>query len=57
MFEQVRPRSTLQSAISILELIYHTAVRNVRKGHGNAFMALASNLFTAVVFVGAFYLM
>ncbi|EAP78031.1 MULTISPECIES: ABC transporter permease [Roseovarius] len=57
MFQQVKPKSRLQSAISILELIYHSVVRDVRKGHGNALMALAINLFQAILFVAAFYLM
>jgi len=57
MFQQVKPKSRLQSAISILELIYHSVVRDVRKGHGNALMALGVNLFQAVLFVAAFYLM
>ena len=57
MFQHVKPRSKLHSAVSIVELIYHSAVRDVRKGHGNAFWALASNILTTVIFVLAFYLM
>ena len=56
MFQQVKPRTKLHSAIAIAELIYHAAVREVRKGHGNAFGALASNILTTVIFVLAFYL-
>jgi ABC-type polysaccharide/polyol phosphate export permease len=57
MFQNIKPRSTLQSALVIAELVYHTTVRNVRKGHANAFMAIVSNLFTAIILVLAFYVM
>lgn len=57
MFQQVKPKSTVHSAVSILELIYHATVRDVRKGHGNALMALALNILQAVVFIAAFYVM
>ncbi|MCZ4353366.1 ABC transporter permease [Roseovarius aestuarii] len=57
MFQQVKPKSKLHAAISILELIYHATVRDVRKGHGNAFMAIALNVLQALVFVMTFYVM
>ncbi len=57
MFTTARPKSTLQSAVTILELIYHDTVRNIRKGHGNAFVALGMNILTVVVMVMAFYLL
>ncbi|MEM6577413.1 MAG: ABC transporter permease [Pseudomonadota bacterium] len=57
MFQNTRQRSILGSALTIAELIYHTTVRDVRKTHGNAFMALAVNIMTAVIFVIAFYVM
>lgn len=57
MFQNTRKKSTISSAITIAELIYHTTVRDIRKTHGNAFMALAVNIMTAVVFVLAFYVM
>ncbi|MEI4195768.1 ABC transporter permease [Roseovarius sp. E0-M6] len=57
MFEQVKPKSRTKSAFSILELIYHSIVRDVRKSHGNALMALMMNILQAVVFIGAFYFM
>lgn len=57
MFHKVTPRSGLQSAFAIAELIYHSVVRSVRKSDGNAFMALFNNILTAVIFVLAFYLM
>lgn len=57
MFQKATPKSGLQSAISILELIYHSTVRSVRKTHGNAFFALFNNIMQAVIFVLAFYFM
>ncbi|WP_371224751.1 ABC transporter permease [Roseovarius sp. 2305UL8-3] len=57
MFHNVQTRSTLQSVITTGELIYHATVREVRKGHNNAFVALASNILVAVLFVMAFYIM
>jgi len=57
MFQKVQTRSTLQSVIVTLELIYHATVRDVRKAHGNAFMAIVMNIMVTVLFVLAFYLM
>lgn len=57
MFRTARPRSTLSSIVIISELIYHSVVRNIRKGHSNAVMALVMNILTAVIMVMSFYLM
>lgn len=57
MFQQTQPKSRLHTAVSILELIYHATVRDVRKGHGNAFMAIALNILQALVFLATFYVM
>ncbi|MDT8326091.1 MAG: ABC transporter permease [Roseovarius sp.] len=57
MFRTARPTSTLHSAVRIAELIYHSVVRNIRKGHSNAVMALVMNILTAVIMVMSFYLM
>ncbi|PKQ13031.1 MAG: ABC transporter permease [Alphaproteobacteria bacterium HGW-Alphaproteobacteria-1] len=57
MFRTARSKSSLQSAATILELIYHDTVRSIRKGHGNAFVALGVNILTVVIMVMAFYLM
>lgn len=45
------------ATVTILELIYHSVVRSVRKSHNNAFWAIGSNLLQAVIFVLAFYFM
>lgn len=57
MFQQTRPRSSVQSAFAIGELIYHATVRKVRSTHNNAFLAIAVNMLQAVVLVAAFYVM
>ena len=57
MFQNVQPRSTLQSVIATGELIYHATVRSIRTGHGNALLAILSNMMVSVLFVLAFYVM
>ncbi|MBP0483097.1 ABC transporter permease [Sagittula salina] len=57
MFQTARPKSKLQSAIQIAELIYHNSVRAVRKTHENAFMAILMNLLQTIIFVLAFFAM
>ncbi|WP_435230540.1 ABC transporter permease [Pseudopelagicola sp. nBUS_20] len=57
MFQQSVPKTTLESAISTSELIYHSVVRNVRKTHGNAVLSILINMVQAVTFVIAFYVM
>ena len=57
MFHQRAQRSSFQSAISILELIYHATVRDVRKSHGNAVVGLIMSILQTVVLVAVFYIM
>ena len=58
MFQQTHRRNTrIGAALTILELIYHSIVRNIRKSHNNAFLAIAVNMLQLVVFVAAFYVM
>ncbi|MFW2588517.1 ABC transporter permease [Sagittula sp. SSi028] len=57
MFQTYRPKSKLESALNIMELIYHNSVRAVRKTHENAFMAIFMNVLQTVIFVLAFYFM
>ncbi|SPF79374.1 ABC transporter permease [Pseudoprimorskyibacter insulae] len=57
MFQQTAPKSRLDSAIVIAELIYHNAVRTVRKTHNNAVMSILMNMVQAATFVLAFFLM
>lgn len=57
MFDQVRRRNRLSVAVGMMEVIFHSIVRDVRKQHGNAFLALGVNMLQMVIFVGAFYVM
>lgn len=57
MFHNIQPKTTLQSVVATSELIYHATVRDVRKAHGNAFMAIFMNMMVAIMFVLAFYIM
>lgn len=58
MFQSARkPKSGLGTALMMLELIYHSIVRSVRKTHNNAFLAIAMNVMQAVILVLAFYVM
>ncbi|MEL6702481.1 MAG: ABC transporter permease, partial [Pseudomonadota bacterium] len=45
------------AALGMLELIYHSIVRNMRKDHSNALIGLMMNMLQAVMFVAAFYFM
>lgn len=45
------------SAGNILEVIYHSTVRNVRKTHGNALYGLAMNIVQTLIMVLVFYVM
>ena len=58
MFQQSTFRQTgLGAAVTIAELIYHSIVRNIRKTHGNAVLAILMNMLQAAIFVIAFYVM
>ncbi len=57
MFQKTVPTNRASSAVSILELIYHNTVREIRKSHGNAFMSIAVNVFQSLMFVLFFYVM
>ena len=57
MFEQKRVKSRGGAAFGMLEVMYHSIVRNVTKTHSNAFVALLMNMLQAIMFVGAFYFM
>ncbi len=57
MFQQRTQRSTLGSALNILELIYHATVRSVRKTHGNALIGLGMSIVQTLILVAVFYIM
>lgn len=43
--------------LTMLELIYHSVVRSVRKTHNNAVISLVINMLQTLTFVAAFYIM
>ncbi len=57
MFKARRSNSTLGSTFSLLELIYHSTVRSIRKTHGNAIVGLLMNMVQTVILVATFYVM
>lgn len=57
MFEAQRSISRARYALNLLELIYHSIVREIRKGHRNALVGLVLNMLQVCVFVTAFYFM
>ena len=57
MFQHNTPKSIVHSAIIVCQLIFHATVRSVRQTHGNAFIAIGTNMLTAIIFVMAFYVM
>lgn len=59
MFEHSdrKPQGGFGSALQILELIYHSTVRNVRKTHGNALIGLFISILQTVILVLVFYFM
>lgn len=50
-------RTHARTAWSILELIFHGAVHNVRKSHTSAVIGLALNLVQSLLMIAGFYLM
>lgn len=57
MFEAPVQNRRGRTAFGMLELIYHSIVRDIRKTHRNAFLGLVLNMLQTVVFVLTFYLM
>lgn len=57
MFQTAKPTTMAGSVGTTLELIFHSTVREIRKGHKNALVGLLMNMLQAIIFIGAFYLM
>jgi ABC-type polysaccharide/polyol phosphate export permease len=57
MFRTEVRKTTASSAFAMLELIFHAAVRSVRKNHGNAVLGLVMNMMQTVLLVVVFYIM
>lgn len=57
MFDRPAPRTSAQSALAMAELVFHAAVRHVRKAHGNAVIGLLLNIFQTVLLLAVIYIM
>jgi ABC-type polysaccharide/polyol phosphate export permease len=57
MFETPRPKTSARSGLATLEVIYHAAVRSVRKSHRNAMVGLLMNILQTVTLVLVFYVL
>ena len=57
MFQSRPATSNVGSVSNILELIYHSTVRNIRKKHGNAIWGLFMAMTQSLTFVLVFYIM
>jgi len=52
-----RRESGFAAAMGMLEVIYHSSVRSIRKTHGNAMIGLVLNIVQTVLLVVVFYVM
>ncbi len=57
MFQTPRPKSVLESAFTLIDLIFVATVRNIRKTNGNAIIGLLMNILQSVIMVAVFWLM
>ncbi len=57
MFEVGQQQSRLNQVVSLLEVIYHATVRDVRKTHANALIGLFLNMLQSLTLVLVFYVM
>ncbi len=57
MFDTRRSASPVASAFRMAELVYHSTVREVRRGHRNALAGLLIAMAQSIIFVMAFYMM
>jgi ABC-type polysaccharide/polyol phosphate export permease len=57
MFQREVRKNPVRTAIGMLELIFHAAVRNVRKNHGNPVIGLVLNIVQTVMLVAVFFIM
>ncbi|MBL4808392.1 MAG: ABC transporter permease [Rhodobacteraceae bacterium] len=57
MIQTMQKPSKIRSALVMMDLIYHSAVRDIRKTHRNAMVGLIMSIVQTLVFIAAFYLM
>ena len=56
MFGHTQSRSGWSKAIAMAEVVYHNSVRDVRKTHNNAVLAILFNMLQAMIMLAGFYL-
>jgi ABC-type polysaccharide/polyol phosphate export permease len=54
---EIKRRTKIRTAYGVLELIFHAAIRDLRKSHGNAVLSLVLAIVQAVLMVLIFYVM
>lgn len=54
MFRPEPHRTKSASAFAMLELVFHSSVRNIRKSNGNAIVALVTSIFQSLIMVLVF---
>ena len=57
MFQSVARQNKASSGFAMLELVFHAAVRNIRKSHGNAIWGLLLSIIQALMMVMVFLVM
>lgn len=57
MFRIERRRTGLSAGFGLLELIFHSTVRSIRQGQGNAMLGLLRNVLQTVFLIAFFYAM
>lgn len=57
MFQPTVPKTSIGSFMATAELIFHVAVRDIRKSHGNAIMGLLMSMVQSVIMVLVFWFM
>ncbi len=57
MFQAPRKATKTRSAFALLDVMYHSIVRDIRKSHRNALIGLILNIVQALIFVLTFFAM
>ncbi len=57
MFQAPTRPSALAAVVGLSEVIFHSAVRNVRKSHGSPVIGLLMNILQSVIMLAVFFLM
>ena len=55
MFQVQTPKTRGRTVLGMADLIYHSAVRDIRRNHRNALVGLIMNIFQSVLMIASFY--